>query len=151
MGLKLSVLAYLKRDNHTLMLHKARGYQKGKWNGLGGKLEPGESPEQALHREVLEESGLHVETAQLRGFITFPSFDDEDDWYVFVYTVSEFSGELMSSAEGELRWVPDAELTTLTLWVGDKVFMEWLGFPQLFSAVLRYEHGAFIDFEVTFY
>ena len=133
------------------MLHKARGYQKGKWNGLGGKLEPHESPEQALRREVFEESGLHIEAAELRGFITFPDFDGEDDWYAFVYTVSDFSGELASSDEGELRWVPDDELLKLNLWAGDRVFMPWLKSPQIFSAIFRYEQGEFVDHKVVFY
>ena len=151
MGLKLAVLAYLKRDGMTLMLHKVRGHQQGKWNGLGGKLEPGESSEQALRREVLEESGLSVESARLCGFITFPDFDDVDDWYTFVYTVSEFSGELAASDEGELRWVPDGEVPSLNLWEGDRVFLPWLEQPHFFSAVFRYEQGEFEGREVAFY
>ena len=52
---------------------------------FGGKFDPGESPEECLKREVLEESGLSVTAAQLKGFITFPDFDGNDDWYAFVY------------------------------------------------------------------
>ena len=151
MGLKLATLAYVKRDGHTLMLHKARGYQTGKWNGLGGKFEPGESPEECLRREVLEESGLTVKTAQLRGFITFPDFDGQDDWYTFIYTVSEFSGEAQASDEGELHWVPDGEVLDLNLRAGDRVFLRWLESPRVFSAVFRYQQGAFVGHEVVFY
>ena len=151
MGLKLATLAYVKQDGHTLMLRKARGYQTGKWNGLGGKFEPGESPEDCLRREVLEESGLTVEKAQLKGFITFPDFDGQDDWYTFVYTVSEFSGRVQASDEGALHWVADAEVLSLNLWEGDRVFWEWLESPQLFSAVFRYQAGEFVGHEVVFY
>lgn len=151
MGLKLATLAYVKRDGHTLMLHKAKGYQAGKWNGLGGKFEAGESPEECLKREVLEESGLTVKAAQLKGFISFPDFDRQDDWYTFLYVVTEFVGEAQASDEGELHWVPDADVSRLNLWEGDRVFLPWLEQPRLFSAVFRYKQGKFVGHEVTFY
>src|SRR5680860_1057159 len=75
MGLKLCTLAYVRDGDKTLMLRRpADGAhpQAGKYNGLGGTFEAGESPETCLAREVLEESGLTVEEARLKGFITFP-------------------------------------------------------------------------------
>ena len=150
--MKLATLVYVRRGDHTLMLHKVRGYQRGKWNGLGGKFEPGESPEACMRREVLEESGLRVEAAELKGFITFPTFDGQDDWYAFVYVVKAFSGEPRSSDEGELRWVKTSELSGLNLYDGDRIFLPWLEQPRIFSAVFRYgEGGTFEDYEVVFY
>lgn len=149
--MKLTTLAYVKRDGHTLMLHKAKGYQRGKWNGLGGKFEPGESPEECLRREVYEESGLIVEQATLKGFISFPDFDGQDDWYTFVYVVTGFRGTPQSSSEGRLVWVPDAELTSLNIWEGDRVFLPWLERPGLFSAKFIYRNGIFENYQVTFY
>jgi 8-oxo-dGTP diphosphatase len=153
-GIKLATLGYVRRDGHTLMLHrvkKAGDYHRGKWNGLGGKLLPGESPEECLRREVLEESGLTVEAATLRGIITFPNFDGVDDWYCFVYTVEQVSGELAASPEGELRWIPDEGLLDLNLWEGDRVFIPWLFEGRFFSAKFVYEGGVLRDYAVTFY
>lgn len=149
--MKLATLAYLKRDGHTLMLQKAKGYQTGKWNGLGGKFEPGESPEDCLKREVFEESGLTVVGARLKGFITFPDFDGSDDWYAFVYVVTEYTGNLKASDEGELRWVPDADVLNLDIWEGDTVFLPWLEHPGVFSAKFVYEQGFFKNYSVSFY
>lgn len=152
--MKLTVLAYLKRAEQTLMLHrnkKTNDHHKGKWNGLGGKFEAGESPEMCLKREVKEESGLIVEKAVLRGFITFPLFDTEEDWYVFVYTVEGFSGTLKNSPEGELHWVNNNELLNLNLWEGDKIFIPWLDQKKFFSAVFYYENANFKGYEVEFY
>ena len=151
MGLKLATLVYVRDGERTLMLHKAKGYQKGKWNGLGGKFDPGESPEVCMRREVFEESGLSVEAAQLKGFITFPAFDGQDDWYAFVYLVTEFSGELKASDEGELEWIANNKLLDLNIYDGDRVFIPWLEGDRFFSAIFRYDSDNFKDHEVIFY
>jgi 8-oxo-dGTP diphosphatase len=133
------------------MLHKAKGYQEGKWNGLGGKFDKGESPEECMKRETFEESGLLVEEAQLKGFLTWPDFDGEDDWYAFVYLVTKFSGEVKPSDEGELEWIPDAEVMNLNLWPGDRVFLPWVFGNKFFSGKFIYERGEFKDYSVVFY
>ncbi len=86
-GLKLATLCYVQRPGQTLMLHRVKrenDYHQGKWNGLGGKFEPGESPEECVVREVYEESGLVCRDPVLRGQITFPKFDAEADWYIWI-------------------------------------------------------------------
>src|SRR5690606_29104805 len=124
-GVKLGTLVYVRRDGRTLMLRRPQeGHpQAGKYNGLGGKLEPGESPEECMRREVLEEAGLTVVEAEYKGHITFPAFDGEDDWYVWVYLVTRFEGEPRSGPEGELVWVETAAVADLPLWEGDRHFL----------------------------
>lgn len=153
MGIKLCTLAYVRDGDKTLMLRRPSDHreQAGKYNGLGGKFEPGESPEHCLAREVLEESGLTVTAAQLKGFITFPAFAADDDWYVFVYVVTGFSGTPTASSEGELHWIETARLPELPLWEGDKFFLPWLDDERTFSAVFRYVDGAYQGHEVVFY
>lgn len=151
-GLKLATLAYVRDGERTLMLRRPGGFEGGgSWNGLGGKFERGESPEECLAREVREESGLKVLDATLKGFITFPEFSGGEDWYVWVYVVTRFGGTLTPSSEGELFWVKTAELTDLPLWEGDKHFLPWLDEPGLFSAVFEYEEGRYKRHRVTFY
>jgi len=136
------------------MIHrikKANDMNMGKWNGLGGKLEPGETPEECAKREILEESGLNVSNLVMKGLLTFPGFSNEEDWYAFVFTASEFEGELIDSPEGYLRWIPDAELFDLPLWEGDKIFMPWLNRPGFFSGKFIYKDGRFIEHHVIFY
>jgi 8-oxo-dGTP diphosphatase len=80
---KLATLCYVKHDSRTLMIHrvkKANDIHQGKWNGLGGKLEPGESPEACVIREVREESGLEIRRPKYRGLLIFTNFK-EDDWH----------------------------------------------------------------------
>jgi 8-oxo-dGTP diphosphatase len=118
---------------------KQNDYHEGKWNGLGGKLEPHESPEECAVREVFEESGLKVKKLEYKGHITFPMFDGKDDWYVFLYNVFEFSGELISSPEGTLEWIDNCDLMSLNLWEGDKIFMPLLYEPGIITAKFEYE------------
>ena len=83
---------------------------EGKWNGLGGKLENGESPEECVIREVYEESGIIIKKPTLRGIMTFPKFDGIDDWLVFLYTATDFTGNLIESDEGVLEWINNNEI-----------------------------------------
>ncbi|MEZ0397061.1 MAG: 8-oxo-dGTP diphosphatase [Anaerolineales bacterium] len=149
----LATLCYLKRDGKTLMIHrnrKAGDMHAGKWNGLGGKFEAGESPEACVTREVREESGLEIHAPRLRGLLVFPNFKG-NDWYVFVFTATEFDGELRDSPEGELCWVPDEELERLPLWPSDRVFFPWLEGAHFFSARFVYEGDEMKSHEVAFH
>jgi len=154
MNMKLATLCYLRRDGQTLMIHrikKANDMHAGKWNGLGGKLNPGESPEECAVREVFEESGLKARNPQLKGILTFPAFSQDEDWYVFVYVVEDFEGELIDSAEGNLRWIDNADLTGLNLWEGDPIFLPWLDRQGIFSGKFIYIDGKLVSHEVVFY
>jgi 8-oxo-dGTP diphosphatase len=152
--MKLATLCYVRRAGHTLMVHrikKAQDMHQGKWNGLGGKLNPGESPEACAVREIYEESGLKAANPLLKGFLTFPAFDEIEDWYCFVFVVREFSGDLIDSPEGTLRWVPDADLFDLSLWAGDRIFLPWLDRPGFFSGKFIYQQGQLLSHEVVFH
>jgi 8-oxo-dGTP diphosphatase len=149
----LATLCYIKSHGKTLMVHRNKkpgDIHAGKWNGLGGKFEPGESPEECVVRELREESGLEIVNPRLHGLVMFPGFKGQD-WYVFVFTATEFSGELIDSPEGDLAWIPDEELETLPLWPSDHVFLPWLKEGRLFSAKFLYEGDEMRDYVAAFY
>lgn len=150
----LATLCYIKQQGQTLMVHrdkKPNDMHLGKWNGLGGKFEPGESPEECVIREVREESGLEVRNPKLHGLLMFPNFKG-DDWYVFVFTAREFSGRLVEdSPEGKLEWIPDEKLNTLNLWESDQVFFPWLERERFFSAKFIYAGDEMKKYEVHFH
>lgn len=152
--MKLATLCYIRRSGKTLMIHrvkKANDMHQGKWNGLGGKLNPGETPEECAVREIFEESGLRVKNPILKGFLTFPSFANDEDWYAFVFVINEFEGELTESREGILRWIDDDNLLNLELWEGDRIFLPWLERQGFFSAKFIYKDGSLVDHQATFY
>lgn len=150
----LATLCYIKHNGKTLMMHRNKrpdDVHWGKYNGLGGKFAAGESPEECVVREVFEESNLRI-VPRLRGFMSFPQFAKGKDWYCFLYTAEDFSGELKSDcAEGELVWVPDEKLLELPLWPGDRIFLGWLTQEKFFSAKFYYENGELVRHEVVFY
>jgi 8-oxo-dGTP diphosphatase len=136
------------------MLHrvkKANNMHQGKWNGLGGKLNPGETPEECAVREIYEESGLSVRNPQLKGFLTFPAFAKDEDWYVFVFMAEDFEGELIDSPEGNLKWVDNSDLLRLNLWEGDAIFLPWLERGGIFSGKFIYKDGRLVSYVVVHY
>jgi len=124
---------------------------EGKWNGLGGKLEMGETPEECVIREVAEESGLTIRNPQLKGVLTFPQFDGIDDWMAFLFTATQFEGELIDSPEGNLAWIDDSEIFGLNLWEGDRIFLKWVDEGRFFSGKFIYKNKKLIDHSVVFY
>ena len=144
--MKLATLCYVMDEDKTLMLYrnkKENDYHEGKWNGLGGKLEQGETPEECAIREVYEESGLKVSDPEMKGLITFPMFDGVDDWYVWVFVFRKFKGQQIDSPEGTLDWIQNNKLTELNLWEGDKIFIPWLFNDKCFSSKFIYEDGEY--------
>lgn len=154
-SMKNAVLCYLRSGGRTLMIHRNSredDMHYGKWNAPGGKMDPGETPEECAVREVFEETGLSVIDPKMRGFLTFPAFDGVEDWYVFVFTADRFTGELKDSCpEGDLHWLTGEELAEVPLWEGDRHFMKWLDRDGFFSGKFIYDRRGYVSHTVVFH
>jgi 8-oxo-dGTP diphosphatase len=139
---KNTTLCYVEQDGRYLMLHRVKkqnDLNEGKWIGVGGKFEEGESPEDCLLREVREETGLTLTEYRLRGIVTFLSQKWESE-YMFLYTATGFVGDLIPCNEGDLQWVDIDKIESLPLWEGDKIFLKLLREnAPLFSLKLSYD------------
>ena len=137
-----TTLCYIEQDGKYLMLlrnKKKDDLNEGKWIGVGGKNEPGETPDECVRRETKEETGLTLRSVRLRGVIEFISEKWEDE-HMYLYTSSDFEGELTECDEGELAWIPKSEIFRLPLWEGDKVFFNYLLADEpFFHLELRYD------------
>jgi len=126
-NIKLTTLCYIEQDDKYLMLYrnkKKNDQSEGKWLGVGGKIESGESPEECVVREVYEETGLALNNVKFRGIITFVS-DVWDNEFMFLYTSDDFTGTIKETCdEGELAWIPKSKVIELPAWEGDKVFLK---------------------------
>jgi 8-oxo-dGTP diphosphatase len=129
---------------------KANDIHEGKWNGLGGKFEVGETPEECVTREAWEESGLSIQNPKYCGLLVFTNFKG-NDWYVFVFTATQFTGELIDSPEGTLEWILDKKLLDLNLWESDHIFFPWIDDEKLFSAKFDYDGDEMRGYSVAFH
>ena len=156
MNLKMrnTTLCYIEKDDKYLMLHRVKkenDQNKDKWIGVGGKFEDGETPEDCVRREVLEETGLTLTEYKYRGIVTFvlKGWGTE---YMHLFTATGFTGEMKTCDEGDLVWMPKSEIENLEIWEGDKVFFRLLAEESgFFSLKLVYENDMLIETDVYKY
>ena len=127
--------------SRVLLIHRnacANDQHLGKYNGLGGKMEPDEDIVACMRREIREEAAIECERLSLRGTISWPGFGKNgEDWLGFIFLIEDFSGTpLERNAEGELEWIAIASIMALPLWDGDRYFL-----PLVFDDDLRAFHG----------
>lgn len=147
-----TTLCYIERDDAYLMLlrnKKPDDINAGKWIGVGGKIQDGESIEECLVREVEEETGIVLRDYRKHGLVYFRYGDDvHETMHLFTaHLPDDAPAELPDCAEGTLAWIPKSEVLDVELWEGDKVFLRMLlDGDRGFSLALDYdEEGNLID------
>ena len=147
-----AVLVYAFFEDKVLMIHrnqKVGDFHEGKWNGLGGKLDPYETLVACAVREFEEESGCTTEASQWRwtGQLYFPNFKPHknEDWSVTVFrtelTKEQKDEIVFQNNEGTLHWVPSSELLSLPLWEGDRTFLPYVLKKKPFEGTFFYING----------
>jgi 8-oxo-dGTP diphosphatase len=139
----LATLGYVVSldQRQVLLVHRNRRPDDthfGKYNGLGGKLEPGEDIVAGMCREIREEAGIEPVQPLLRGTVNWPGFgNDGENWFGFIFRIDRWTGEpLANNHEGTLEWMPLERVRELPLWEGDRYFL-----PLVFEPNARQFHG----------
>lgn len=134
--------------SQVLMIHRnARrdDHHLGKYNGLGGKLEPDEDVASGMRREIHEEAGIECVSMRLRGTISWPGFGKHgEDWLGFIFLVEHFEGAPHAgNHEGALEWVERERMSELPMWEGDRHFLPLVfdDDPRPFHGVMPYTGG----------
>ena len=152
MTVKQNTLCYLERGDSYLMLHRVKKQNdanKDKWIGVGGGFEAGESPEDCMKREILEETGFTAKKWRYRGIVTFAS-DIYPTEYMHLFTVTDWEGEQKVCDEGDLAWIKKEDLLSLPMWEGDKIFLKLLEEDApFFSLKLCYEGSKLVYHELN--
>ena len=101
-----TTLCLLKKDNKILLAMKKRGFGEGKYNGVGGKIEKGETPEQAMIRETEEEISVTPTKYEKVGTIEFDEFykGNKEKVVFYLYLADEWKGEPSESEEMKPEW-----------------------------------------------
>jgi 8-oxo-dGTP diphosphatase len=154
----LATLGYVLSEDRAsvLMVHRTarpNDQHLGKYNGLGGKLEPNEDVVVGMRRELREEAGIECLEMQLRGTISWPGFGSHgEDWFGFLFVVTRCRGQpLASNAEGRLEWVELDRLDRLPLWEGDRHFLPLVfdADPRPFHGVMPYRDGRMLSWSYS--
>ncbi|MBR9679472.1 MAG: 8-oxo-dGTP diphosphatase [Candidatus Altiarchaeota archaeon] len=128
-------LCYILKGRKLLMIDKKRGIGAGKLNVPGGKIDKGETPEQAVIREVKEEIGLDILNPEFRGIVEFFQGNYLNVCYLFVCT--EFTGEPTETEEAKPFWTNIDNIPYDRMWKPDK---QWVPLILKGKTVLgRYE------------
>lgn len=137
-----TTLCHIEKDGCYLMLHrikKENDLNRDKWVGIGGKFEDKESPEECNAREVLEETGLTLNSCRYCGIVTFVS-DKWETEYMHIFHSDDFAGKVKECDEGVLEWVEIPSIYSLPIWQGDKIFLRLIEQGvDFFSLKLVYE------------
>ncbi|KAK3532691.1 hypothetical protein QTP86_028059 [Hemibagrus guttatus] len=116
---KLLTLVLVVQPGRVLLGMKKRGFGAGKWNGFGGKVQPGESIEQAARRELLEESSLTVKTLHKIGNITFEFVGETELMDVHIFRADDYNGEPTESEEMRPQWFDLDKIPFGEMWADD--------------------------------
>lgn len=120
-----TTLLYLLKDNQILLAMKKRGHGVGKYNGIGSKVDAGETIEQAMVRETQEEIGVTPLKYQKRGQIVFDSYYKGEPALinVHIYTATEFDGEPQESEEMCPAWYEINQIPYDKMFQTDKIWL----------------------------
>ena len=136
----------------TLLVHRnAREDDDhlGKYNGLGGKMEPREDVATCMRREIREEAGIECRAMTLRGTINWTGFGPRgEDWLGFIFRIDRFDGEPRTrNPEGDLEWHAIDAIGSLPLWEGDRYFLHMVfdDDPRPFHGFMPYANDHALD------
>jgi len=117
---RVLTLCLATRDGKILLGMKKRGFGMGRWNGFGGKVEPGETIEEGARREMFEECGVSIGTMEKVGIHEF-EFDSKrgEILEVHVFRVDEFRGEPEETEEMKPAWFAFSDIPYDRMWPDD--------------------------------
>lgn len=116
---KILTLCVIYQRPRVLLGMKKKGFGAGRWNGFGGKVEEGESIEEAAVREVREEAGIEVSSIRKAGIIEFTFENDPKVLEVHIFKCGSFMGEPTESEEMRPQWFHIDEIPFKEMWSDD--------------------------------
>ncbi|XP_039631036.1 7,8-dihydro-8-oxoguanine triphosphatase [Polypterus senegalus] len=116
---KLLTLVLVVQPGRVLLGMKKRGFGAGRWNGFGGKVQPGETIEQAAKRELFEESSLTCDTLEKIGQIKFEFVGETEIMDVHIFRADTYQGEPAESDEMKPQWFNCDKIPFHQMWPDD--------------------------------
>lgn len=121
---KILTLLIIQKDGKILLGMKKRGFGMGKWNGFGGKVDEGETIEEAAKRELFEEAGITVNAMENVGILDFSWHGKENEVLeANIFKATDFSGEPQETEEMKPQWFLVNEIPFEKMWSDDKYWL----------------------------
>jgi len=132
--MKQVTILYLRRENQVLIAMKKRGFGAGLYNGVGGKVESGETIEQAAVRECQEEIGVAPKNIRLLGRLDFTDSDDSSIHFdTYIFDCWAWDGEPHETEEMRPEWCDQDKLPVKQMWPDDEIWLPYLVAGKLFA------------------
>jgi 8-oxo-dGTP diphosphatase len=142
-----ATLLFVIRDDCILLIHKKKGLGAGKINGPGGRIEPGEKPEQAAVREVQEELLVTPTGVEKAGELMF-QFVDGFSIHGYVFTARECEGVPQETSEATPMWVPLQKIPYDRMWADDRIWIPWMLAGKKFLGRFIFDNDTMLDSEI---
>ncbi|MEI8248953.1 MAG: 8-oxo-dGTP diphosphatase [Candidatus Taylorbacteria bacterium] len=138
--IKLLTLCIIVKDGRILLGMKKRGFGEGRWNGFGGKVEPGETIAHAAHREVQEEVGITVQKMDEVGVLMFEfESDPQKVMEVHVFKAEEYIGEATETEEMRPQWFDVNQIPYEQMWSDDAYWLPLLLQGKKFTGTFLFD------------
>ena len=136
---KILTLCIPIKNDEVLLGMKKRGFGCGRWNGFGGKLEEGETIEQATLRELYEEVGIKDGQLKKAGVLEFSFENDEKFLQVHIFKLLDFTDEPIETEEMEPQWFNVSEIPFQQMWSDDEYWFPLLLNDKLFEGEFLFD------------
>lgn len=136
-----TTLLLLRKEDQILLAQKKRGFGVGKFNGVGGKIKPDETREEAMEREAKEEIGVIPINYHYVGFINFIEFINgkKTNLIIYLYTANEWLGEIIETEEMKPCWFNINEIPFEEMFSDDKYWMPYFLAGEDFDACFEFD------------
>lgn len=146
---KILTLVFFIGDDKILLGYKKRGFGGQRWNGFGGKVEKGESIEDAAKREALEECDLEILSLEKRAIHTFSFKGQEEVLEVHTFLVKKWTGEPKETEEMRPQWFAYKDIPYDNMWPDDKIWLpDFLADKYLKTKFLFGEEDRVLQYDV---
>lgn len=142
-----ATLIFVIKDDKVLLIRKKRGLGAGKINGPGGRIDPGETPEQCAVREAQEELCITPRRVSFAGELLF-QFTDGYALHGHVFRAADFEGVPTETDEATPIWTPLDRIPYAEMWADDEFWLPHMLAGRSFTGRFLFDGDAMLGYDL---